>query len=1544
MKKTDQSEKELSEIDMHNRIAELESELQELRRSMAQKSKQDEILKYRLELNELSLSESIENIITSVADAAEKLTQSKIGFLHFYDEDTETLALQSWSTNTLLNCKAAATDEFYSTEDAGVWVNCIRERKPVIINDYATVPGKKGIPKGHVIVTRQLTVPIFREERLVAVLGVGNRDWDYDQNDIEDLSQFANIAWEIIVNRRLNIELERKEDRHNALLETMFEGVTLNELVFNDQNEVVDYRILEANSALNRYSGITKASDIIGKKASEVYGIDQEYMRKFWNENYFNDKPVVTDYYHSANDQWIRVSTSPLKNYKFTAVFFDTTDSKKAEEFRKKEEHRYRKIIETSLDGFWVVDANCRIIEVNNTYCVLSGYSREEINGSPISNFIFRGEQADIRERRDKILSNVTDIFESIHRKKDGTLWNVEVNATSAGEGGLLYVFLKDITRKKETEKEKEITIKLLSHINETNNISDLIKKTISVFREISGCEAVSVRYKENEDIPYTNASGFPEKIMLAEKFLCQHDCSGQIVRDAHGDQVLDCMCGNIFRGRFNPELTFYTESGSFWTNSTTELLKNTDEDYRQARICNKCYGEGFESVALIPLRIGKETFGLLQLNDKRKGMFDLGRIHFFERQAAYISGALSHFENQEILVKNENRYRYISSLISNVAYTCRKKDGVFRFDWLAGSVMKIFGYTIEEMLSCGCWKNIVHSDDIQIFAENIEELASGCKSDCELRIIMKDGSVRWINSVAESLDNGEILYGAIIDINEDKIKEESLRIIHENLEEAQHLAKIGSWEYIVDSEEFKCSRETRLIFGKDCTDQGTDTLEEYVALVSADAISELERKALMIISGETGKITQEIRIQKSEGVILWILLIGTARYEKGKMISIKGTIQDITERKKAEEALNHSHDLMSYIIEHNRSAVAVHDRDLNYIYVSQRYLSDYNLSGKDIIGKHHYDVFPDLPQKWRNAHQEALKGRILSEEDDIYEKDDGTIEWTRWECRPWYQADKSIGGIIVYTEVISDRKRIELNLKNSEMQLNAMFNNAPVIMILLNENCEVLKMNKFGMEATGRNMESLTGLKPGDVMRCINSHINEGGCGNSPFCRSCVLRKSINETFTTGSEFYKIEAELCTVNEDVLKTHTIVISTSVISSLPQKQVLITIDDITSGKELEKELIKARDKAEESDRLKSAFLANISHEIRTPMNGIMGFSDMLTKQGLSDEKRNQFSALVHDGCRQLLSIITDVIDISMLDSEQMSIVKTDFRIDEFLQDIFLLFRSPAGTKELKLSFVKGNRNDSIITDREKLTHIFTNLLSNAVKFTKEGSIEYGYSLKSDCIEFFVSDTGIGIHPELHDAIFERFRQAETSDTRNYGGTGLGLSIAKGLVALLGGRIWLKSEPGRGTTFFFSIPSSGISGVLEDAPESEPGNKILIAEDDDINYLFIQEVLLDINCTPYHARNGSEALEILKEHPDVMLVFMDIKMPVMDGYTATLEIKKMNPSIPVYALTAYTLPTDPEELKKSGFSGFISKPIDKSKFELIIGEHIRLINN
>ncbi len=383
------------------------------------------------------------------------------------------------------------------------------------------------------------------------------------------------------------------------------------------------------------------------------------------------------------------------------------------------------------------------------------------------------------------------------------------------------------------------------------------------------------------------------------------------------------------------------------------------------------------------------------------------------------------------------------------------------------------------------------------------------------------------------------------------------------------------------------------------------------------------------------------------------------------------------------------------------------------------------------------------------------------------------------------------------------------------------------------------------------------------------------------------------------------------------------------------KYAVAMISDITMQKAIEKELIKAKDKAEESDRLKSAFLANMSHEIRTPMNGIIGFSDMLNQPDLSNTKRQYYIEIIQNSSQQLLNVVNDVLDISKIETGQMEIRINETRVNEVIDEAFVFFKAQAKINNLNIYPNKTLPDDqsTVYTDKSKLKQILNNLINNALKFTTEGHIEFGYHLKNQNLEFYVEDTGIGIKPELHDKIFERFRQGETGLTKNFRGTGLGLAICKSFTGLLGGRIWLTSVLSKGTTFYFTIPYKPVYEIPVSS-ENQADNKqeltftILVAEDEEINYLYIEEILENQEITLLHAKNGIEAIELFKEN-DVDLVLMDIKMPVMDGYQATKIIKKLNPGVPVIAQTAYALSTDREKALQKGCDDYIPKPLKKS---------------
>lgn len=399
---------------------------------------------------------------------------------------------------------------------------------------------------------------------------------------------------------------------------------------------------------------------------------------------------------------------------------------------------------------------------------------------------------------------------------------------------------------------------------------------------------------------------------------------------------------------------------------------------------------------------------------------------------------------------------------------------------------------------------------------------------------------------------------------------------------------------------------------------------------------------------------------------------------------------------------------------------------------------------------------------------------------------------------------------------------------------------------------------------------------------------------------------------------------------------------------------IILFEDITSLKEAEKQLEKAKKSAEWQDRMKSAFLANMSHDIRTPVHGILGMVELLQDENIPEDERGVYYNLIHSSGETLLSLINDIIDISKIEAGALQINKSNCDVHEILQELLVTYiriRNINKKENIKihLEVDREDRKFVLYTDKIRFRQILSNLLSNALKFTKEGSIEFGYKIYTDNeATFYVKDTGIGIPEELHKNIFNRYQQVMYEKNENIEGTGLGLAISKELVELLGGKIWVESEPDAESIFYFTIPftkldefeDSSITGGLEilETPDWSD-KKVLVAEDDDTNYIFLERTLKLSNIQIIRAKNGQEAIELFqKENPDVVL--MDIKMPVMDGYEATRKIKKLDKKIPIIAQTAYAMSDEEDQCRAAGCDEYLVKPIKPIKIILSISKYLK----
>lgn len=391
---------------------------------------------------------------------------------------------------------------------------------------------------------------------------------------------------------------------------------------------------------------------------------------------------------------------------------------------------------------------------------------------------------------------------------------------------------------------------------------------------------------------------------------------------------------------------------------------------------------------------------------------------------------------------------------------------------------------------------------------------------------------------------------------------------------------------------------------------------------------------------------------------------------------------------------------------------------------------------------------------------------------------------------------------------------------------------------------------------------------------------------------------------------------------------------------LKKHQETLEKEVIERTQELRTEILE-RQAAEEADKLKTAFLANMSHEIRTPMNAILAFSNFLKDPELTFVQRNEYINYINSCSKSLLHLIDDILDTAKLEAKQLKISISEYYVNSMLNELFVYYSNHKKVVQKEVELVLNpecvSKNYILLTDGIRLRQIFNNLLDNAFKFTEKGTIEFGFRMMEHNLEFYVNDTGIGIPKEKKNLVFQRFGLIHDNNHKLYKGTGLGLSISKNLVELLGGNMWFETEEGKGSAFTFTLPNTSLKiteilGSSTQHPKTEKhlnllNYTILVAEDDDLNFKLIQIALNKTKANVIRAKNGQEVLTVLSNDSGIDIILMDIQMPILDGYAATQQVKKLYPHIPVIAQTAFAMSEDKERCFEVGCDDYISKPLD-----------------
>ncbi len=868
-------------------------------------------------------------------------------------------------------------------------------------------------------------------------------------------------------------------------------------------------------------------------------------------------------------------------------------------------------------------------------------------------------------------------------------------------------------------------------------------------------------------------------------------------------------------------------------------------------------------------------------------------------------------------------------------------------------SALKVLGYKRNELIGKPLISTI-YSKASRTKAEVLHSKwkESGKIQNEELNIITKNGEERTVLLSADSItdSNGMILSSISVqcDITEQMKAEEQLKITHLGIDHS-HIAvfQIDDAGNIIDSNNQACnslgytSRELRKM-----------KVWEVDITLSQKKWKEHRKKTRVLVNS-----TIESIHKRKDGTEFPVEInINYIEFQnKGISFSLA---KDISKRKKTEEDLRESEEKFRHLAEESPNMIFIYQNGkvvyanktcVKYTKYKSEELTNDNFNFLSLIDKDSLEyVKSKLNEHGSGKNMPPYEYRLVSKTGDKLD----VINSTKLIL---YKKKPAILGIVTD---ISARKKADTALHESEERFRRIFEEGQFGITIAGPDFKFTHANPAFCKMIGYTVEELRNKNYEDITKKNRT------MGDIESVQA--LRKGKNNQI-------KIEKEYVKKNGEILWGS--LISTVILDEKKNVQYyLAMIQDITERKNTEKALKKqmneyyalndcykeqnkelkeslkriqsfndeletARAKAEESDHLKTAFLANMSHEIRTPMNGIMGFSELLRTNYLDKSDQERYIDIIQQSGERMLNIINDLIDISKIEAKQMEIRLVKTEVNTLLISLFTFFKPETENKQIELILdpFPSIKNSLIITDKTKLTQILTNLIKNSIKYTNAGQINFGYSLKGENLEFYIKDTGIGIESEIQDKIFERFRQADLSADRPYEGAGLGLSISKSFVEMLGGKIWLESAPNEGSTFYFTIPNSvsGKVGIKNKtiatkilSSQNLKKSTILVAEDDDASLLFLQEVLLESETNTLHARNGEEAVQMIDTHPEISLVLMDIKMPLMNGFDATRKIKQMKPNLPVIAQTAFASPLDRQRSIEAGCDDYISKPINK----------------
>ena len=869
----------------------------------------------------------------------------------------------------------------------------------------------------------------------------------------------------------------------------------------------------------------------------------------------------------------------------------------------------------------------------------------------------------------------------------------------------------------------------------------------------------------------------------------------------------------------------------------------------------------------------------------------------------------------RQALLENENSYRELFNNVTDAIYI-QNRDGIF-LDVNEGAV-KMYGYPREVLIGKSpLFVSAPGKNDIAALSGMIARVFEGEQQQFEFWGLRSNGEIfpKEVRVVQGTYFGEKVCIAMAHDITERKRAEEVLRESETKFKSLVESTSDMIWETNLQGKYTYVSPQFTNLLGYPPEEVIGRSPFEFIY---HENISEIISNSDNIVQQKKPFNSLVNKYRHRDGHYLYFETSGVPVHSNtGELTGYRGVSRDITQRRLSEKELHK----LSSVVQQNPNTIIITNLDgiMEYVNPAGCETSGYQL--KELVGRSP-SVFAsgNTPRETYRSLWATIKSGQKWEGIFHNRKKTGELFWESALIVPIRDPEGVVSHYLGVKEDITKRIKFEEALKESEERYRQLFEASPDAIILADTATGMLiDANPVACSLLGYSLNKIRTLHQTQL--------------HPPRHREFAIESFIKHAEAAIRKEDQLPIESVILRSDGAEIPVEVLSNNI--TLNGRNILQGVfRDISERLQVRNELMKAMEKAEASDKLKSAFLRNISHELRTPLNGIIGFSEMITQLDSSAEDRIEFSRMIKKSSTRLINTINGYMDISMIVSGLTEINKRSFLLSKFIEKIRKHVVASCESRNLRLDIIFNvpDRNIEIITDEDLLSKIFYHLTDNAVKFTKKGSITIGYELKPGFHTFSVSDTGPGISEDLLTVIFDIFRQADLSISRGYEGSGLGLSIARGFVKLLGGDLWVKSEVNHGSTFWFTIPAEGIKA--DQGSFSAKGNGelplVVVAEDDDSNYKYLEIVLKKASFKVLRARNGFETVDLCRENPHISLLITDMKMPGMDGLESTRKIREQLPLLPVIALSGLISSNDEQAAREAGCNEYMVKPVSKAK--------------